>query len=92
MYQRDMEENGRMRWRRTPASSREALGITDGGRSGGYREGLGGKNVKEVKSSGRGSVPGVVVRRAVARKIKVDGCHIAPSHRRFPHPLWLDSL
>ena len=35
--------------------------------------------------------PGAVVRRAVALKV-LDGCHIAPSHRRFPHPLWLDSL
>ena len=35
--------------------------------------------------------PGAVARRAVALKV-LDGCHIAPSHRRFPHPLWLDSL
>ena len=35
--------------------------------------------------------PDAVVRRAVALKV-LDGCHIAPSHRRFPHPLWLDSM
>ena len=35
--------------------------------------------------------PDAVVRRAVALKI-LDDCHIAPSHRRFPHPLWLDSM
>ena len=35
--------------------------------------------------------PGAVVRRAVALKV-LEACHIAPSHRRYPHPLWLDSL
>ena len=36
-------------------------------------------------------VPGAVVRRAVALKV-FEACHIAPSHRRYPHPLWVDSL
>ena len=35
--------------------------------------------------------PGAVVRRAVALKV-FETCHIAPSHRRYPYPLWLDSL
>ena len=35
--------------------------------------------------------PGAVVRRAVALKV-FEACHIAPSHRRYPHPLWLDSF
>ena len=35
--------------------------------------------------------PGAVVRRAVALRV-FEACHIAPSHRRYPHPLWVDSL
>ena len=35
--------------------------------------------------------PGAVVRRAVVVKV-FDNCHIAPSHRRYPHPLWVDSF
>ena len=35
--------------------------------------------------------PDAVVRRSVALKLFND-CHIAPSHRRFPHQLWLDSM
>ena len=35
--------------------------------------------------------PDAVVRRSVALKLFHD-CHIAPSHRRFPHQLWLDSM
>ena len=35
--------------------------------------------------------PGAVVRRAVAFKV-FQSCHIAPSHRRFPHVLWMDAL
>ena len=46
MWEDEVEED--------PCSSREALGLTDGGRSEGDREGLGGKDVKEVKSRGRG--------------------------------------
>ena len=35
--------------------------------------------------------PGAVVRRAVAISV-FEACHIAPSHRRYPHPLWNDSF
>ena len=35
--------------------------------------------------------PGAVVRRTVAVKIFA-GVHIAPSHRRYPHPVWVDSF
>ena len=35
--------------------------------------------------------PGAVVRRAVALSV-FQSCHIAPSHRRFPHVLWMDSV
>ena len=35
--------------------------------------------------------PDAVVRRSVALKL-FDDCHIAPSHRRFPHQFWLDSM
>ena len=35
--------------------------------------------------------PGAVVRRAVALRV-FEACHIAPSHRRYQHPLWVDSL
>ena len=35
--------------------------------------------------------PGAVVRRAVAVKV-FDNCHIAPSHRRYPHPVCVDSF
>ncbi len=35
--------------------------------------------------------PGAVVRRAVAVSV-FEACHIAPSHRRYPHPLWMDSF
>ena len=35
--------------------------------------------------------PGAVVRRTVAVQIFAD-VHIAPSHRRYPHPVWVDSF
>ena len=35
--------------------------------------------------------PGAVVRRTVAVQIFA-GVHIAPSHRRYPHPVWVDSF
>ena len=35
--------------------------------------------------------PGAVVRRAVALSV-FKSCHIAPSHQRFPHVLWIDSI
>ena len=35
--------------------------------------------------------PDAVVRRAVAYNV-FQACHIAPSHRRYPHPLWNDSF
>ena len=35
--------------------------------------------------------PGAVVRRVVALRV-FEACHIAPSHRRYSHPLWVDSL
>ena len=35
--------------------------------------------------------PGAVVRRAGVIKV-FDNCHVAPSHRRYPHPVWVDSF
>ena len=35
--------------------------------------------------------PGAVARRAVAVSV-FEACHIAPSHRRYPHPFWMDSF
>ena len=37
------------------------------------------------------TAPRAVVRRAVAINA-FHACHIAPSHRRYPHPLWMDSF
>ena len=45
--------------------------------------------LKELLPNAR--FPGAVVRRAVAVKV-FDNCHITPSHRRYPHPLWVDSF
>ena len=39
----------------------------------------------------RARFPGAVVRRAVAVSV-CENSHIAPSHRRYPHPLWTDSF
>ena len=35
--------------------------------------------------------PGAVVRRTAAVKV-FDSCHVAPSHQRYPHPVWVDSF
>ena len=45
--------------------------------------------LRELLSKAR--FPGTVVCRTVAVRV-FEACHIAPSHQRYPHPLWVDSL